>query len=978
MFEPSALARVFALPPGVDFPRALVQGLVERFDGQPPEALARVQLIVNTSRMARRIRDLFDAGPARLLPRISLLTEIDRHSATDLPPPVSPLRRRLQLARLISHLLDREPDLASRASVYSLADSLAGLMDEMQGEGVTPDVIRGLDVSDMSGHWARAQRFFDIAETYLSALDGMSMDAQARMRQAVQGLIETWRAAPPREPIILAGSTGSRGTTAMLMAAVARLPQGAIVLPGYDFDQPDAVWSGLERALHSEDHPQYRFKRLMRIMEIGPLDIRPWRQIDAPSPARNRLVSLALRPAPITDAWLNEGPGLTGLAEAVADLTLVQAPDPRSEALAIALRLREAAETGQRAALITPDRMLTRQVAAALDRWDILPDDSAGLPLQLSPPGRFLRHVAGLFAHRLTGEALLTLLKHPLCHAGDQRNTHILQTRDLELHLRRFGPPFPTAQSLTHACLSLRNPPPEAWINWLTEQFCDRDTAAALPLGDWTAMLRQSAERLSAGSAADGSGTLWDKNAGQAALAVLVELSREAEHGGEMTARDFTDLLGSLLSAAEVRDRDAPHDRIMIWGTLEARVQGADLLILGGLNEGSWPETPDPDPWLNRALRDRAGLLLPERRIGLAAHDFQQAVNAPEVWLTRALRSEDAETVPSRWLNRMTNLLNGLPQQNGPGLVREMLARGRVWLDWAAELDAVEQSRPAPRPTARPPVAARPRQLSVTEIKKLIRDPYAIYARHVLRLKPLDPLVKAPDALLRGIAVHDFLEEFIRHSVTRPETLNRAVFLEQAEHSLGQAVPWPAIRRLWLARLARIADGFLDNERIRQSLAQPVAFEAVLDFPLAPLDFKLVGRADRIDRDDTGALRIYDYKTGAPPTEKEQRLFDRQLLIEAAVAEEGGFDRLDAAPVSAAEFLRVGAPGNDVAAPLDKEPTQKVLAELRRLIAVYFEPDQGFTARRMLQKDSDVSDYDQLSRFGEWDRTTIPTPVVLT
>ncbi|MBK0326014.1 double-strand break repair protein AddB [Rhodobacteraceae bacterium F11138] len=979
MFDPSPIPRVFGLPPGTDFPQALVQGLIDRFRDQPPEALARVQLIVNTSRMARCIRELFDAGPARLLPRVSLLTEIDRHiGVTGLPPRMSPLRRRLQLAQLISHLLDREPDLAARSSIYSLADGLAELMDEMQGEGVAPEVIRKLDVSDMSGHWARAQWFFDIAETYLQQLDGRALDSQARMRLAVQRLIASWQDAPPKHPVILAGSTGSRGTTALLMAAIANLPQGAIVLPGYDFDQPDAVWDGLERALHSEDHPQYRFKRLMQMMGIAPCDIRPWTDAPAPSAARNRLISLALRPAPVTDAWLAEGPGLADLDSALRDVTLVQAPDPRSEALAIALRLRQAAETGQTAALITPDRMLTRQVAAALDRWDILPDDSAGLPLQLSPPGRFLRHVANLFAHRLTGEMLLTLIKHPLCHAGKDRNVHMLHGRDLELRLRRHGPPFPTAATLAEACAALGNPPPQSWVDWLKDQFCERDIASTRPIADWAAMLRHTAEALSAGSAIKGSGTLWDKNAGQKALAVLDDLQAEAAHGGSMTAREFADLLGSLLSGEEVRDRDAPHDRIMIWGTLEARVQGADLLILGGLNEGSWPEAPNPDPWLNRAMRDKAGLLLPERRIGLAAHDFQQAANAPEVWLTRALRSEDAETVPSRWLNRVTNLLNGLPEQNGPELFQAMAARGQTWLNWAAELDAVETSRPAPRPSPRPPANARPRRLSVTEIKKLIRDPYAIYARHVLRLRPLDPLVKAPDPLLRGIVAHDFLEAFIKASVANPAVLSRDDFLRMAEEVLNQAVPWPATRRLWLARLDRVSSGFLDNERQRQAVARPVAFEARLDFPLTPLDFTLTGRADRLDRDDTGALRIYDYKTGAPPSKKEQALFDKQLLIEAAIAEEGGFADLDPADVAAAEFIRIGSPGNDVPAPLDSEPTEKVLAELRSLIAAYLDPDQGFTARRMLQKDTDISDYDQLARFGEWDRTTLPTSEDLT
>lgn len=977
MFEPTDKPRVFALPPGVDFPKALVNGLTDLADPVRPESLARVHLVVNTRRMARRIRDLFDAGPPRLLPRVSLLTEIGIAPA-DLPTTTPSLRRRLELAQLIGQLLTQEPDLAAQSSVFSLADSLADLMDEMQGEGVNPDVIRNLDVSDMSGHWARTQRFFGIAEQYLAAQDGLGLDPQAHQRQVVERLIETWEASPPDHPIILAGSTGSRGTTAMLMDAVARLPQGAVVLPGYDFDQPDTVWERLDQALLSEDHPQYRFRHLMNRLGLAPGDIARWTDQKPPSTARNRLISLALRPAPVTHAWLTEGPELEALEEATKNVTLVQAAGPRAEALAIALRLRKAAETGQRAALITPDRMLTRRVAAALDRWNILPDDSAGLPLQLSPPGRFLRHVAGLFGKPLTGESLLTLLKHPLCHSGSERGAHLLHTRDLELFLRRNGPPFPTAETLTAICTRLANPPSPDWIDWLATRFPGQDAAGKRPLSDWTQQLRRSAEAIAAGSETSGSGGLWDKNAGQKALGVLNDLEAEAPNGGDMTAYQFADLLGTLLAGEEVRDRDAPHDRIMIWGTLEARVQGADLLILGGLNEGSWPEAASPDPWLNRALRDKAGLLLPERRIGLSAHDFQQAACAPEVWLTRSLRNDDAETVPSRWLNRVTNLMNGLPEKGGPAALTKMIARGQKWLEWASGLDDAPREMPAPRPSPRPPETARPRKLSVTEIRTLIRDPYAIYAKHVLRLRPLDPLAKEPDALLRGVAVHSFLERFIRHCAENPRDLTREVFLDQARQELSAAVPWPAARRLWLARLDRVAESFLHGEKIRQAHARPIAFEASLSFRLAPLDFTLTGRADRIDQDEDGAFCIYDYKTGAPPTKNQQARFDKQLLIEAAIAEQGGFIDLPAAKVAVANFIRVGSVGPDVAAPLHEEPATRVLADLRELIAAYHAVTQGFSARRMIEKDTDKGDFDHLARFGEWDRATDPTPEDLT
>ncbi len=975
MFEAGENPRVFAVPPGADFPKELIAGLRQRIVDQPPDALARVQLVVNSRRMARRIRELFDHGPPCLLPRISLITDLGESAdLSSQPPAIPPLRRRLELTQLIARLLERQPDLAARSSLFDLSDSLAALIDEMQGEGVSQDAIRNLDVSDMSGHWARAQAFIGIADQFVETGD-TALDVQARQRRVVENLIERWQMAPPQHPILLAGSTGSRGTTLLLMQAVARLPQGAVILPGYDFNQPDHVWSGMDDALTSEDHPQYRFRRLMRELGLSPGDIHRWTNEEAPSPARNRLVSLALRPAPVTDAWMSEGPDLTDIRPAMENVTLVEAQSPRAEALAIALRLRQAAETGQTAALITPDRMLTRQVSAALDRWNILPDDSAGLPLQLSPPGRFLRHVAGLFVRRLDSEALLTLLKHPLCHDGGERGAHLLHTRDLELDLRRKGPPFPDADSL--AAFSVRKEASLDWTQWVTTHFCNQSVGGDLPLTDWVARLRKLAEAISAGSAGD-TGTLWDKNAGQKALSVITALEDQASFGGSISAHDFADLLGALLAGEEVRDRDAPHPNIMIWGTLEARVQGADLMILGGLNEGSWPEAAAPDPWLNRQMRVKAGLLLPERRIGLSAHDFQQAVAAPEVWLTRAKRSDDAETVPSRWLNRLTNLLQGLPGQDGPEVLNEMRARGAQWLGWTEDMESAPRIPPAERPSPRPPVSARPRKLSVTEIKRLIRDPYAVYAKHILQLRPLDPLVQAPDTLLRGIVIHEILEQFIKDSVLDSALLTQENFLKRADALLAEHVAWPTARKLWLARLERISGAFLSAEVARRTDGGPIAFEADMKLRLDPLDFTIVGRADRIDRNRRGALSIYDYKTGAPPTKSQQSKFDKQLLIEAAMAEEGGIDGLDPTSVAQAVFIGMGGTYKEVLAPLDEEPVDKVLDELKQLISAYLEPEQGFSARRMLHKDSDIGDYDHLSRFGEWDRTAKPSPEDLT
>jgi len=957
--------RVFGLPPGADFPAAVVAGLQARLANHPPEAMAHVTLYLNTTRMRRAVRDVLTARGAAFLPRLRLVTD-----PVAGPPAVSPLRRRLELSQLILRLLEAQPDLAPRTALYDLSDSLARLMDEMQDEGVSPDALAALDVSDHSAHWKRTQDFLGIVAPFFGASD--PADQMAAQRRAVQTLAAGWVAVPPPHPVIVAGSTGSRGTTALLMQAVAALPQGALILPGFDFEMPVHVWSGMSDALTAEDHPQFRFRRLLDHLGLEPTAVRLWSEA-APRQAVNRLVSLSLRPAPVTDQWLTEGPSLPDLCKATPHLTLIEAPGPRAEASAIALILRQAVEQGRSVALITPDRMLTRQVTATLDRWGIVPDDSAGKPLALSAPGRLLRHVAALFGRALTPEALLTLLKHPLTATGADRGNHLRLTRDLELQLRRSGPAFPDGAALRDWAGQQRDPAATGWADWIAGAIDGTRDVGTRPLQDHVAHHLALTELLAQGAGGTGTGELWLQEAGPAAWDALDALAREAVHGGLLSPADYADLFGAVLAQGDVRESVQGHPGVKILGPREARECQAELVILGGLNDGTWPGLPPPDPWLNRQMRKSAGLLLPERQIGLSAHDYQQAIAAKEVVLSRSIRTAEAETVPSRWINRLVNLMGGLPNRNGPQALAAMTARGAAWLALATAIDRPAASVPAAlRPAPRPPAAARPRELPVTAIKTLIRDPYAIYARYILRLHPLDALRHAPDALTRGSVLHAILERFITRR--GPETLAeaRARLLTIADSVLAEQAPWPAARILWRARLDRAADAFLLREA--GSDGQPILIETKGGIALPALDFRLTAKPDRIDAYADGTLHILDYKTGTPPTAKEQKLFDKQLLLEAAMAERGAFETIGARQVARISYIGVNAAAKVESTAITPELLAQVWDDLHRLVGKYLSPGQGFASRRAVFKARVPGDYDHLARFGEWDMTDSPSP----
>lgn len=975
MFKKSPNPRVFGVPIGVSFPEALVAGILERCANKPPEFIARIDLYVSTRRMQRRVLELFDSRQAMLLPRIRLISEIDSAEIRNqVPKATSKLRTHIELGKLIANLLQLQPTMAAKSAVFDLAESLGNLMAEMHSEGVTANTISALDVSDSSGHWARALEFVKLIKRYNEEFEQQEPSADGRQRQIVDLLIQEWGITPPDHPIIIAGSTGSRGATHLLMSAVAQMPQGAVVVPGFDFDLPDQVWAKMQDTLTNSDHPQFRYSALMNSLSLLRNEIQKWDDTPPMSPQQNALVSLSLRPAPITDQWISDGPELGDLVDATQNLSLIEAESTRHEALAIAIKLRECAELGIKAALISPDRVLTRKVTAALDRWGIMPDDSAGLPLVLSAPGRFILHTAELFDQTLTFEALLTLLKHPITSSAPKmRGDHLRWTRDFELYTRRKGQPFPTQQSLIDWAVTGKDDGRQQWAKWLGDLVCDLEQTPVRPLRAHLDSHLFLMERLSAGYKQSGAGVLWEKAAGEAADAAIKSLVDVSESAGSYSCFDYKNLVRHVLNSGEVHNPVMTHPNIMIWGTLEARVQGADLVILAGLNEGVWPKTPEPDPWMNRKMRLDAGLLLPERQIGLSAHDFQQAISTKQVILSRSLRDMDTPTIPSRWVLRLTNLVAGLESQNGETALAKMRRRGKRLLDMALAIEDIpEIASPAHRPSPRPPTEARPKRLSVTEIKTLIRDPYAIYAKSVLRLRKLDPVRQSPDARLAGIVIHLVFEKFMANYQGANHKDAKRLLKEIASEVIHQEVYWPLSRRLLTAKIDRVADWFLTTEKDRTTRAKEIMTEVRGGIDIGTTGVSLVAKADRIDVTNEQAAFVYDYKTGTPPSKPEQIHFDKQLLITAAMVERGAFEKCPPMPVLGAEYIGLGAKPAIIPAPLLETSTEQTWLELDQLITQYNSDDQGFTARRAMNKQRISGDYDHLARYGEWDDSDVP------
>lgn len=957
---------LYALPPGADFAAGLVEGLLRRFGDRPPEALAQVTLYLNASRTLRAVREAFDATGPRLLPRMRLIADLGGGALE------SPLTRMLDLASLIEAAAAAQPDMIAGQSVPALAQSLAALMAEMQLEGVDADALDRIDVGEHAAHWQRALAFLRIAaHAYLRP---EPVDREARQRAAAEALARDWAEgrALPQGPVVVAGSTGSHGATRVFMQAVARLPEGAVVLPGFDFSEPPALW---DRLLHdrTEEHPQARFAPLLA--EFGPP--RLWSGADPVTP-RMRLVGLALRPAPVTDQWVAEGPGLGDLIGATDGLALIEADQPQQEAEAIALAMREAVAAGRPVTLIAADRGLTRRVTAALDRWRLIPDDSAGRPLSLSPAGLFLRQLAGLNGRALAVDGLVIMLKNQRVGMSD-RGEHLRHARDLELHLRAKGPAFPDAAFLMD--WGGRRPDRGPWAAWLAA-ILTRIAPLALdraerPVSDRLTDLIALAEALAGDPAA-----LWGDEAGRLTRAMLAGLTRAARPHHRLAPHDFAALITQRLDMQALRAEPGAHPLIRIRGPREARTDATGFVILGGLNEGGWPQSPAPDPWLSRAMRLQAGLNLPERAIGLAAHDFQQGLAAPLVLLTRARRDAEAETVPARWLNRLTNLLGGLPAQGGAEALARMRARGARYLALAAQLGQPRETVRLANPPALRPAPIPPRnalsEISVTQVSRLIRDPYAVYAEKILRLRPLAPLHPRPDdPRLRGTLLHQIAEAVTRDlaAIGPDAAALEANFRAITARLLAASVPWPAERVFLAARLDAIAARLAADDAARLATQQPVVVERGGGAPLPQSGVRLTARPDRLDRTGDGAIWVYDYKSGRLPTDRQIAQFDKQLPLTGALVLRGAFAGLAPSPLAGAAYIQLGSEGRTEPRDVTEASAAEAWARLDALLAGYQAGSRGFAALSKLERTQHQGDYAHLARFGEWSLADAAQPV---
>ena len=1009
------------IPAGRPFADDLARGILAMV--ADPQDMSDSIILLPNRRLSKSLRTSFlriAEGKSQLLPRMMPIGDIDEDAAEliaagwdaeDKPPIIDGLDRQLILSRLVRQFLVGT-DLAalSDAEVIALARALGQFLDQMQTAGCDPAQLESLTEGDHAGHWQRILNFLKIVtQSWPDVLAEKSLSDPVIWRNAaIEARAEAWQKNPPKGLVIIAGSTGSVASTQRLMKAVLTLPRGHLVLPGLDMDMPEDDWriltSDREKvqpddqaadqtaasANKSADgffdaglvaHPQYPLAHLCDVLNVARDEIGLWPGVaaspdryDAGATGRLALLREAMRPAQQSGQWRLIPERQDVKPSSLNGLMRVDCYDRRQEAEVIALAMREVLETpGKTAMLISGDQRLSQMVSGELKRWGVMVSSSAGQKLSDTSPAHFMQLIIEAWQSDFAVVPLLAMARHRLASAELDKSVFRQELRKLER-------------------LVLRGPKIEGGLKAIAAKAHDKSKSLGqfvdhhliepmmplmaleghinLTLADFADAHGRAAELLAASPDAE---TLepWQGQDGTRLAKFMHKLGLHGQ-ATPLEAQAYPSVLQVLMAGEVIYPDHIDHPRLSILGTVEARMQAADLTILGGMNEGiSPPETP-ADPWMSNTMRVDFGLPHAHWRIGHAAHDAVMAMARPEVLITQAGRDQGAPTQVSRWLRRIDAVLD-VAQLSWPDSGRFIgLAEALTPKALAVE--------PCPRPEPKPKVELRPRQFSATGLDTLLRDPYAIYARRILDLKALPDLEEDLGAADRGTLIHDALAAFIEaHPQPLPVDQAFDALIKAGELAFAPYKDNPQVMAFWWPRFEEIAKFIAEQERIRaghkaQSHAE---IEGQVTLSAAGVDHIITARADRIDCGMNNTATIIDYKTGTAPAKKAvEGGRALQMLVEALILADGGFAPITASgPAVFDEILlfywklsgkRNAAGKMAQVTPKNDDYIDQTRQGLTNLLAAFQNPDRGYRAEPVADEANPYSDYRHLARVAEW------------
>ncbi len=884
------------------------------------------------------------------------------------------------------------------SDAIQMADALGELIDTLvihDKNWQDLDKLLPLDLADE--YWKISKDFLTIASKAWPEFRqayGL-VDAAERQHRTVLALAKKLIQERPSTPIVIAGSTGSMPATAQLISAISQLPNGAVVFSGLDHSLDAESWQCLidnRGKLLEPTHPQTQFSKLFFNIGISRKDIINVGQINQSFSSRNLILNEAMLPSQTTERWQTKSTRLGSdvIHNGLLNISIVEADHEREEALVIAAALRIALEIPNKtAAVITPDRSIAERVISELRRWNILAADTGGRALARTGAGSLAILVAHAVSNNFSPHSLLALLNHPNLTLGINPKILAKGRNAIDLGLLRL--PLIKCDLdvlLEHAEIartgfqdsikSMRSHSRLTLIDWESAETVLRnlkyifDPFLNVRIANLLQMIQHHENILKKITIDEENEIDFEYLDGSNEIMSLFVSIKSNINNIDLLTSDYLTFFRKLIDPIAVAITADSHPRIKIYGLLEARLIKADLAILAGLDETVWPPQGKMDPFLTREWCSELDLPVPEHHIGQTAHDFVSLMDSEEVVITRSLKRDGSPTVASRFLQRIKTV-------TGEAYDTEAISRGNKLISLARILDVPKNFAPTRPPAPVPKPSSLPRRLSVTEIETLRRDPYSIYAKHVLKLDYLELVARRIGPSERGVLIHEIFARFIEmFPLEQPIDA-----YEQLMAIAGQV--FQPVKNLsefeifWFPSFMGSAKWFLlwDKSR-RANIVKPIAVErhGVLKLMLTGGgEFTLTGQADRIEFHKGDAFSIVDFKTGKVPSLKQVRSgFSPQLTLEAAMLKRGAFPGLSGALVEQLLYAKLGGKivGEErlVYSSKDELDADKLselhFGEFLTLIDEHWNCGRPFSSRPYPEFLKDYARYDHLARVREW------------
>jgi len=1000
--------KIYSIAPDAPFLPTLAKGLMDgtllpNWPRTGPFWLSDITIYVPTKRARLALIDQllkFNDG-SQLLPNIFTLGEgDDAENAFFTDPDVESFNVTSKLYRttVLSQLIQKWADAATKSGqpgfssppstteILAMAQSLGGLNDDFLTEEIGFERIKDLVPEELAQNWQETLQFLDIAfEAWPAHLKEIGqIDAALLRRQRFDFAATSLPIRYVDRPVIAAGSTGSVPATRRFLASIARLENAAIVLPGFETSMSANEQTHLiddKNQCHA--HPQFGMVKLLREIGEGPAAVQ---SLNTVTNTRAKVLHAALARPELTANWHEERSKIepSGLDLALKNMGLLAVENLDQEARAIALAARAAVEKGQQVGIISPDRDLARRIKVELERFDIVIDDSAGMPLNQSPAGRWLRQLLAALHSDFKPVDLVALFANRNVRLGRER-AHISKLRELlDLSTLRGARGINGLAGIKQLIADNASKETERVSKRLSQQeageltqLLDDLQAAIIPVLD-DDLVRWNLASIARAIPALVQNICGTDAAQSGMFQGIAELLQWAEDLARCTHFSPTsrplDIIASmnlLMQSISVRPPETTRQDVQIWGRIEARLLHADLMILAGLNEGVWPEIAEPGPWLSRGMKLALSLDPPERKVGLAAHDFLMGMGSENVLITYAKRRGTSPSDPSRFIQRLEAFL-------GADRTVQLYKNTAHFKDMLSALDMAEVPKLSQRPAPTPLAKYRPRRLSITEIETLIRDPYAIYAKHVLGLKKWRALGAAPDSAERGNLIHDVLGRFVQQGNDFTSADAHAKMMALAETVYRRLDDVADRRDIWLKRFGLIAQKVIAYEvardpKIKQRFAEKFG---VSQFPIGDQLFEIYGYADRVDIQHGDAAELIDFKTGSVPSPKDmQNFMSPQLPMEAMILRQGGFEDTPKADSDALTYIKLSHgpdPFGVTKFATGKQTLDAMIEDYWRHFSAFADVmlmrDQTAMVAQLMPKENQqfAGDYDHFARQKEW------------